>query len=160
MFRQYKSQDMPRLNFVEEYRANVRSQNLELVNQERQETRPFNRIRDFPRGFKNVPERSEENNPLYNPEPPLYTADYGQPKITPNPWALDSEYMGLTITNTTEFERYHNIGGKWLTYLNVPNSTLICLRTLINGLKEAIEINGMNVPIVLVRNFCEINLLQ
>ena len=73
----------------------------------------------------------------------------------PDPWKMKNGVLSAYLGDLDDMDASIDLGQEWIVFLNIPPSTIIMIRSLLNMIMATIEIEGYNCPIGLTRIFSE-----
>ena len=130
---------------------NIRVNNREAMNEEYEEMPELELQRTFPRNIN----RDED--------PKWYSQRYKQyyegdlpfiPQI-PDPWKVSEGLPSSFLNDRNDFYESLDLAKQWTEFLNIPATTLIMIRSLLNMILDTIEIEGYLAPIGITRLFSD-----
>ena len=142
--------DIEPLSFGSEIDA-IRNHNTQAMNAEYEEMPELELQRTFPRNI------DREEDPEWFSEHIVEYHD-GEDEFVPekpDPWRINRGLPSSFLTDRNDMYYSLELGKEWMTFLKLPPTTLIIIRSLLNMLLSTIEVEGPLTPIGLTRIFAD-----
>jgi hypothetical protein len=73
----------------------------------------------------------------------------------PDPWKINGGISSSFLVDLDDIDASIDLGEQWMVFLNIPPTTMIMIRSLLNMIVDTIEVEGYKSPIGITRIFSD-----